>query len=154
MKYLDIKSVIEQMTKEHMDNGATRDEAERRILVTAIGLLNAQKIGLIDVILMFRMLEYEYPKDFAKKLESAKAMLREQYGLDRNIRLLKEKGFSENQATITTLLGLNDLFVEDTIKSPEVLDLALWSLGYRLKESYYLDYYAGKKPEFDYEEDD
>lgn len=154
MKYTDLKSAVTSMVSEHMGNGASQEEAESRVLKAGIAMLNEQKIGIIDVKLMFQILGYDFSGELADNMNEAKRIFRERYGLDDSVKGYRGKGFAESLAIKATIRDCYDSFVEGDIEGPELLDGLLWALGYRLTEKFYLDYYAGKKPELSYEEDE
>ena len=154
MKYPDLKNVTLSMVKEHMSHGASQEEAESRVLKAGIAMLNDQKIGVIDLKLMFQILGYDFTGELAKNMEEVKGIFRDRYGLDKGIQDLMSKGFKEDLAKKAVVRGCYDSFIEGNIEGPELLDGLLWSLGYRLTEQFFLDYYKGKKPKLAYEEDE
>jgi len=154
MKYTDIKSVVNSMVKQQMRHGATQGEAEAHVLKAGIAMMNDQKIGVIDLKFMFQILGYKFSEQLADDMAKVKEAFREQYSLDKGIQYFKSQGFTDDLAVKAVIQSLYDSFNKGEIEEPELLDGLLWSLGYRLKEQFFIDYYNGKKPKLAYEEDE
>ena len=154
MKYKDVKAAVAFMVAEHISNGCNQEEAESRVLHASIAMFKEQKIGFIDLKYIFQILGYDFSGDLAKTMEDIKKAIRVDYGITDIVRGEMKSGKTKKQATEDAIRVAYEAFQEGKIEEPELLDMVLWSLGHRLKEQFFIDYYQGKKPKLEYEEDE
>lgn len=154
MNYLEIKKTFLGLVKQGMKEGKTQEQAEQKVLMVTMSLLDEQKLGVSEVIIVFRVLNYEFIGELGEKMEKCKKVIRKDYHIDEAIKSYRDIGLSEHAAILNVIREIYDWFDEGKIESPELVNLYLWTMGYRLKEKFFEDYYAGKKPELSYEEDD
>ena len=153
MKYKDIKEVVRSMVAEHMANGCDEEQAEFRVLNAGIAMFNEQKIGFIDLKYIFQILGYDFSGDLAKTMEDIKKAIRLDYGLTDIIRGEMKSGKSKKEATEDAIRIAYEAFQEGKIEEPELLDMVLWSLGYRLTEEFLTSDPEEMKKKLLYEED-
>ena len=154
MEYPQLKELITTQAKEYMGRGASEEEAGMKVLQAFLAMYREEKIGVVDLKLAVQILGFDFTGDLAKEMDEAKKAFREYYGFDDAIAYFKNQGLTDVEAAQALIESLYDMFKKGDIKGPELFDGALWSLGYRVKEQFYLTYYKGKKPKLEYEVDD
>ena len=154
MTYIDIKAATKSVVEEKMAQGMSKQDAEQALLDAGFAMLNAQKIGFIDLKLMYQIMDRRFSGQLARDMEEAKRQYREVHGLNELLDDYKKEGLKKEESEKTLIKVLYDSFIEDKVGEPELLDGLLWSMGYRLKEEFYLDFYAGKNPKLAYEKDE
>lgn len=137
MKYTDIKNATISMVQEYIDQGSTQDEAETRVLKAGIAMFQDQKIGFIDLKYIFQILGYDFSGELAKTMEDIKKAIRMDYGIADIIRGEMKSGKTKKEATEDAIRVAYEAFQEGKIEEPELLDMVLWSLGYRLTEGFF-----------------
>ena len=141
------------MVQEYMDQGSTQEEAETRVLKAGVAMFNDQKIGFIDLKYMFQILGYDFSGELAKTMEDIKKAIRMDYGLTDIIRGEMKSGKTKKEATEDAIRVAYEAFQEGKIEEPELLDMVLWSLGYRLTEEFLTSEEKEMKKQIFYEED-
>lgn len=153
MKYADIKNATISMVQEYMDQGSTQEEAEMHVLKAGVAMFNDQKIGFIDLKYMFQILGYDFSGELAKTMEDIKKAIRLDYGLTDIIRGEMKSGKTKKEATEDAIRVAYEAFQEGKIEEPELLDMVLWSLGYRLTDEFLSKSLADMKQKILYQED-
>ena len=141
------------MVAEHIGNGCSQEEAESRVLKAGIAMFNEQKIGFIDLKYIFQILGYDFSGDLAKTMDDIKKAIRVDYGITDIVRGEMKSGKTKKQATEDAIRVAYEAFQDGKIEEPELLDMVLWSLGYRLTESFLLSEESEMKKQIFYEED-
>ena len=141
------------MVQEYVDSGYTKDQAEAHVLEGAVALFNQQKIGFIDLKYFYQILGYDFSGELAKTMEDIKKAVRMDYGLTDIIRGEMKSGKSKKEATEDAIRVAYESFQEGNIEEPELLDMLLWSLGYRLTEEFLSMELEQMKQKILYEED-
>ena len=153
MKYSDIKASIETTLQGYLEEGMSQEEAEARILKASIAMFGEQKLGFIDLKYVYQILGYDFHGDLASQMDDIKKAIRLDYGLADIIRGAMKSGKSNQEARLDAVRIAYEAFQADKIEEPELLDMVLWSLGYRLKEEFLLLDDQAQKQELLYEED-
>ena len=153
MKYKDIKSAVTKMVAEHQRNGANLEEAESRVLKASVAMFNDQKMGFMDLKYIFQILDYDYSGDLKKTMEDIKKVVRLDYGLSDIILGEMKSGKTKKEATLDAIRVAYESFQAGKVEEPELLDMILWSLGYRLTEGFLLSPLDKMKEKIEYEED-
>ena len=154
MKYKDVKEAVTSMVAEHIGNGCNQEEAESRVLKASIAMFNEQKIGFIDLKYIFQILGYDFSGDLAKTMDDIKKAIRVDYGITDIVRGEMKSGKTKKQATEDAIRVAYEAFQDGKIEEPELLDMVLWSLGYRLTEEFLSLDLEQMKQKLLYEEDD
>ncbi|MDY6393183.1 MAG: hypothetical protein SPL80_10170 [Bacilli bacterium] len=153
MKYKDIKEAVASMVAEHMKNGCNRDEAETRVAKASIAMFKDKKIGFMDLKYIFQILNFDFSGELAKTMEDIKKAIRVDYGITDIIRGEMKSGKTKKEATEDAIRVAYEAFREGKIEEPELLDMVLWSMGYRLTETFLLSKNQEQKNELFYEMD-
>ena len=137
MKYIGVKEAVTSMVAEHMTNGCNQEEAESRVLKASIAMFNEQKIGFIDLKYIFQILGYDFSGDLAKTMDDIKKAIRVDYGITDIVRGEMKSGKTKKQAVEDAIRVAYEAFQEGKIEEPELLDMVLWSLGFKLSDKFF-----------------
>ena len=138
MKYIELKAATEDRIKELMDKGTSREEAENRTMTAAVAMFNDKVIGFMDLQNIARVLGYGFTGELKKILDDIKAKLRVEHGIDDILESLKEQGASEEEIGDVAAKILIREYENGHIETLELLDMALWTIGYRVcEETFY-----------------
>lgn len=141
------------MVTELKEKGSTQDEAEGQVIKAGIDMFHEGRIGFLDLKYMLQILGYRCNGELAAEMEQIKATIRDDCGMDTLIDDALKSGMSREQALRGLVKSFCEAYRDDTIKEAEQLDMALWALGYRLKETV-LEAKDKETVEVEYEEDD
>ena len=134
MQYKAIKESTLLSIQDRMKRGETKEEAEGNIIKAAISLFKQEKIGFIDLKYVYQILEYDYAGEIADIMNDLKKAIRTEYGLNEIVHGEMKAGKSEEDAKKDAIRLAHESYRNGDIENVELLDMILWSLGYRLKE--------------------
>ena len=138
MKYEDIKKLMNEMVEKYTKEGKTQHQAETHILTVMMKMFKEDRIGFMDMKYVVQILGYESNDELSKIFADLKKAVRQEYGINDIIRGAMKSGKSKLEANLTAISVLYDGYQKGYIEEPELLDMGLWSIGYRLKEEFLL----------------
>lgn len=135
MKYKDIKAVILEQVAERQNEGETQEQAESALLKACIDMCHEGKFGVLDLKYVLQILGYRPRGELYEEMEEAKAAIRKECQIDECIDENIKAGMSREQAIEAVVESACEGYRNGTIKEIEQLDMALWTVGYRLTEA-------------------
>ena len=138
MKYKDIKKLMQVMVEKYTRQGKTENQAEEHILNVMMKMFKDDRVGFMDMKYVVQILGYEPNDELSKIFADLKKAVRQEYGINDLIRGAMKSGKSKMEANLSVIAFLYDGYQKGYIEEPELLDMGLWSIGYRLKEEFLL----------------
>ena len=137
MKYVEVKMVVEEQLEKYLSQGYDQSQAETHILEVATAMFREEKIGFMDLKYFFQILGYEFPDGLRQTMEDIKKAICLDYGLLDIIRSEMKSGKTRQEAVEVVIRSAYESFQNGGIEEPELLDMVLWALGYRLSDGFF-----------------